>query len=369
VAEWEFEEIIYSSATTEIEGHPHLFLMMVSSSSGGRMEATLRVFDAANIDSPVEISSLEVPLDILPPTGDIVLYNNYLYSYLWSGSDSRLWILDISEPAETREISRQETEFPLLWSVVSGECMASRTALGNHFAVYDLSIPDRPEQMVHFELDKEGRPQQTNNTQTVATVFSGDSFFVLEDGGVTAFDMSSPSEPRQVSFYANEEWEGPLPDPVEGAGTKITSGISVISDFPEMVVPSGGFMDMAVSGEYAYIAASTLGLVVLDVSDLRDIREVGRMELPARARKIEISGNYAYVMGFTVPEDIANSSSLDMFHPLYIVDISQPEKPILIDSFDDVVGIPPWQSLVVTEETLFFTDFRKVYVIDLYADN
>jgi hypothetical protein len=93
------------------------------------------------------------------------------------------------------------------------------------------------------------------------------------------------------------------------------------------------------------------------------------MELPARARKIEVSGSCVYIIGFTVPEDIADPSSLDMFHPVYIVDISQPEKPILIDSFDDVVGIPPWQSLVVTEETLFFTDFRKVYVIDLYADN
>ena len=56
-----------------------------------------------------------------------------------------------------------------------------------------------------------------------------------------------------------------------------------------------------------------------------------------------------------------------MFHPLYVVDISEPDLPRLVATVDGITGFPPWQSVVATEEAVFVSNNRTLHVIELQA--
>ena len=52
---------------------------------------------------------------------------------------------------------------------------------------------------------------------------------------------------------------------------------------------------MAVSGDYAYVAAYGSGLQVIDISDPTAPSYAGSYDTPGIAYGVAISGNYAYV--------------------------------------------------------------------------
>jgi len=52
---------------------------------------------------------------------------------------------------------------------------------------------------------------------------------------------------------------------------------------------------MAVSGNYAYVAAGVGGLLVIDVSNPAKPKPVGGYDTSGSARGVAVSGNYAYV--------------------------------------------------------------------------
>jgi hypothetical protein len=79
-------------------------------------------------------------------------------------------------------------------------------------------------------------------------------------------------------------------------------------------------LGVAVSGDYAYIAAYSNGLLVLDISDPAHPALVGSRALPSVAQAVEVSGNYAYVACF--------------LSGLQIVDISNPASPTLVGAYD-----------------------------------
>ncbi|MBN2074383.1 MAG: hypothetical protein JW762_02410 [Dehalococcoidales bacterium] len=274
IAELKLEEAINSATVGEINGCPYLLLMTVDSTSGIETAATLRVLDVSDTSNPVEVVSIKAPIQILPPSGDVILAGDYIYSYLWNGPESILWILDVSNIPSITEVSCKEIQFPLLWPDISGDYMIARTAFPPYFAVYDISNPDNPGKITDFEVNRGDRSPQSG-TQTVATAFSDSRFFVLEESGLTPFDMLSPSEPQQCSFYKNKEWGLSPLETTEGTGETITKG----------VFSGNSFLDIGISGDHAFISAGDSGLVVLDVSDIEDIHEVARLELPYYTKK------------------------------------------------------------------------------------
>ena len=50
-----------------------------------------------------------------------------------------------------------------------------------------------------------------------------------------------------------------------------------------------------VVGSHAYLAAGYSGLSVVDVSDPKNPREVGHYDTPRAARRVQVSGSYAYL--------------------------------------------------------------------------
>ena len=129
----------------------------------------------------------------------------------------------------------------------------------------------------------------------------------------------------------------------------------------EDIVPDG-FNDIAVSGHYAYITAGQSGLRVLDVSDPASPREVTQLDIPGAAHHAVVSDNLLYLLGTELVEK-------SIFHTVYIVDISEPESPLIIDSLEDIPGIPPCQFLVATEKYIYFVSLKTVHVIDIYSSD
>lgn len=75
-----------------------------------------------------------------------------------------------------------------------------------------------------------------------------------------------------------------------------------------------------ISGTYAYIAAGSAGLQVVDISNRTAPQVVASLALPGNADGLKIAGNYAYVAAGTAG--------------LQIVNVSAPLAPVLVSSFN-----------------------------------
>jgi len=109
----------------------------------------------------------------------------------------------------------------------------------------------------------------------------------------------------------------------------VVIGVSVLAvpalaqDCPELV----GFVDtpgeafgVAVAGAYAYVADTTAGLRVVDVSNPAAPFEVGSYDTPGWAYGVAVAGSYAYVA--------------DFLDGLRVVDVSNPAAPVEVGSYD-----------------------------------
>jgi len=76
---------------------------------------------------------------------------------------------------------------------------------------------------------------------------------------------------------------------------------------------SGSARDVAVSGNYAYVADHDAGLQVIEVSDPANPQRLGGYDTGGSARDVAVSGNYAYVA--------------DGGGGLQMIDVSDPANP------------------------------------------
>jgi hypothetical protein len=110
--------------------------------------------------------------------------------------------------------------------------------------------------------------------------------------------------------------------------------------------------DIAVQGQYAYIATGSTGLRIADISDLSAIVEVGVCLTPYDAWSVAVEGNYAYVADYNAG--------------LRVIDVTDPSNP------DEVgfLSIPGYARNVTVEGNYVYivgnsdADFRIVDVTD-----
>jgi len=79
-------------------------------------------------------------------------------------------------------------------------------------------------------------------------------------------------------------------------------------------------LDIAIKGDYAFVANDDLGLKVIDVSDPTSPVIVGGVDTDGNAKGITIDGDYAYLA--------------DGVAGLKIIDISSPTEPVIVGSVD-----------------------------------
>ncbi len=107
----------------------------------------------------------------------------------------------------------------------------------------------------------------------------------------------------------------------------------------------GGASDVAVSGDYAYMAWGTSGLVIVDISDLSNPSEEGRYNTQGEASSLTVSGKYAY---------LANTDN-----GLFIFDISDQSEPVVEGKYNSKYAM----DVVVSGDFAYLADYDYGFVI------
>ena len=103
-----------------------------------------------------------------------------------------------------------------------------------------------------------------------------------------------------------------------GISTGIVSGFTPT---PLSFVSIPGYANnVDVSGNYAYVAAGSTGLQVVDVTDRTKPKVVAAVDTPGNANDVQVVGNFAYVA--------------DGFSGIQIVNITNPLAPAIVGSFN-----------------------------------
>lgn len=179
-----------------------------------------------------------------------------------------------------------------------------------------------------FEITLVGSYDTPENAVQVAV--HGDYAFLTQyaNQALIVLDISDPSNPLPVtSLNLPNQAQGPIV--ISGnyayVGLIMSSGLSVvdISDptNPSIVggyAPLGRCRDIAVDGDYAYIAAGFAGMVVLDISNPANPSLLATSGL-GYAHTISCSGDYVYVV--------------TEWNGWNIYDVSDPANPTIIGTY------------------------------------
>ncbi|MAU01384.1 MAG: hypothetical protein CL608_29950 [Anaerolineaceae bacterium] len=218
---------------------------------------------------------------------------------------------------------------------------------GTGLTVLNISNPTSPyvEKRLVFSLTS-----RVNNI-----VFSGSTALVADGSGLRMIDISDPTQPAEIGFLDT----------------------------------TGSALDIAISGNTAFVAASEDGLRMVDVSDPTQPAEIGFLDTLSYPSRIVVNGTIAFVMDDegiqvldisdpTQPTEIGlyniggNSSKVAVSgstlfiaqsSELRIVDISNPTQPTEIGFLDSDIS---WiRGLAINDSTAFLTGSEGLLVIDI----
>jgi hypothetical protein len=129
---------------------------------------------------------------------------------------------------------------------------------------------------------------------------------------------------------------------VSNSGFSATSTINVSSFSPaplSFVTIPGFANNVDVSGNFAYVAAGSAGLQVVDVTDRRSPRVVGSLDTPGNANDVKAVGSRVYIA--------------DGAAGLQIINVSNPLSPTLLGSFNTPGNA---NDLVVVGDKVYIAD-------------
>ncbi len=234
-----------------------------------------------------------------------VLAGGYAYVPVWAGG---LCIVDVRDPDAPREVAVADIGMAEQ-AVVTGE-RAYVTIGYEGLAILDVADPSVPRVLGEVSL----------NGLAEGLAMAGDQAYVTVDDGeqdvLYVIDVADPSQPSEIARAA-----------LKGKGLNIalaskagyayvavadctyylgipqcSGGLQVIDvsdpSRPQTVVfveVPGGVLDIAVSGDYTFVAAGSEGVWALDVSEPEHSRAVGWRDTAGRAGSIVVVGDLVYI--------------------------------------------------------------------------
>ena len=262
-------------------------------------------------------------------------------------------VIDISNPIHPTIVSIQENGFCYSQAVLVGERIYWLN--GNYgLRALDISDPFVPivDSASSIEVGRDSRD---------FCISEGYAYVALRDLGLYIVDLNADSGPAVISVYA------PLMNPyqvkVKGDYAYvidlIDSSLYVvdISNPSEPIIvntldTNSAIADIDIEGEYAYLAVGETGLIIVNIGDpTLPLVEV-TYDTGGTAQQIDVSGNLAY---------IAND------YDLLIVDVSNPQHPVDVASYDFVPSL--LMGVYVHDEYVFAIDQTSVRVLDCSDPN
>jgi hypothetical protein len=148
---------------------------------------SLKIVDASNPESPVEIGSVIIPVNALALSGNTLFVGT---------GDGRLVVFDVSTPASPTQIASVTMPLPSTMRL-SGTLLLVAAAQSG-LLVFDVSNPSAPAMLSQFS------PSISAPVWDVVQVGGSAVMLAADSSGIVTVDISNPSNPKQL-------YQQPLP--------------------------------------------------------------------------------------------------------------------------------------------------------------
>jgi hypothetical protein len=298
------------------------------------------------------------------------------YAYVSGGEHSGgLRVLDVSTPASVRQVGAADN-----FGFANGLAVSGSYVYDAGLGVCDVSTPISP-QLVGFCGVGDGRAVAVRE-HLAYTVAGGSSD---STSSLQVLEVSDPHRPRQIGEYSlgfdldrsdsfvilGGEYAyvtGTFP------GLEPVGCLQVI-DISDPANPRGiGRFDyhgdwhgLALSGQYACLAAGNAGLLFVDLADPAYPRLVGSYTEHG-AEGVAVFGNYAYVAvsprGYwpLAPRNPGEYSGFGV----EVIDISEPARPRRVGGNSTAGDVLNRSNMVAAGGRIYFTGGQELAILDLY---
>lgn len=326
--------------------------------------------DLAVIGSYLYVTVGEAGLDIFlldPATGEIVSYQATqdtpgvaydvaaagLHAYVADGR-SGLRIVDVlTALGSPVEVGFYQTLGEALGLDVSGH-HAYVAAEENGLSVMDLADVTNP---VHIgSVDTPGDAQSVVAGATRATIADG-------HGGLVVVDITNPANPLllgqqnlpasgyawDIAVQGNYAYVAAESEGMQVIDVSNPASPSIVGAFK----PTGGdeVWDVAIEGDYAYLAAGYGGVRVVNISNPASPQEVAAIPTGDYAWTLTVAGGYLYIA--------------DIDAGLRIVNVAAPTSPVLVAAYTGSLGavvgvtVSGRHALVTTDDAVHILDVEN----------
>ena len=339
------------------------------------------IMDISDPQAPFEVGFLDTPQSAL----DVKVSGDYAFvAAAWAG----LRIIDISQPAQPVEIGFYDTLSQTHALAISGTSIFLADG-GDGLRVINAADPFAPVEMGFYDT-----PGYANDV-----AINGERAYVADNLEMRIVDISDPANPVEIGHYKSiyssayrVEVSGNLvligamsmldvvdcSDPANPVQTgsyiahDTVKAIAVSGDYAFLAADRSGLRivdlrvwgyqmgnyqtsaavsDVETSGQYAYVADARYGLVILDMADISNPVKLGGYMADGGFYAVEVAGNYAYV-----------TACLSSSPTFYILDISDPSMPVVTGSLStpgcgdelDLIG-----------NYAYLQDLSGMYIIDV----
>jgi hypothetical protein len=264
----------------------------------------LRVFLITDPSTPHEVGSLQVGAE----ADAVAVAGGYAYVTEWGfgHSCSRLHTISVANPTNPVEVG--QVSLPGSGCVIVHDI----TVLGElvYLAVYDmgLQIATVHEPMAPSVIGMYVTPQSIAAAEVVGT-----HAYLTDSQGLWVVSVASPANPTVMGFRDIQ----------------------------------GGGEDIAVRGQYAYVATCLDGLWILSVLDPDQPTPVGHIDFGTCITAVEVAGEYAYA----VDDD-----------GLRVISIANPAHPREISLYDAPYGI---SDIAAAGEHVYVISYDTLHVISV----
>jgi hypothetical protein len=326
----------------EHDGEPYL-LVVTRELEGEYRRVVLRVMEFTESGAPREINAIGSPFNGLLPIRFSVV-DHIAYIPLHGEDGSGVWTVDLSDPAWPSDAGFVDTGDGVARQLTAdGDLLAINHT--SELALVDISDRTVPRPVFRIEQPESG----------VMTVRLLEDILFVNDAVLDEFrlfDVSNPETPALLVSHRNPDGPGELEIEfgAEGAPERLDQS-AMPSKYLDFVVDR--------NAELVYIAASDLGLRLLDISDAADPRIVADMDAPDRVVRVALHGDRLYLLG------ASEGDWLRLTYSIHIVDISDRTAPEIIQSINGVISEPGIQAFTASDDRLFVGLFESLLVFDV----
>ena len=314
----------------EIDGSEYLFVTVLDSAGFWRdsrpPDVSLRVI-AIRGGEMDEIASIDAPIDSMLPRSTAMIDSTLFIPLGVSQLDERgIWAVDVGDPWRPEEIGLERTEGFVTSAATDGvETLITHAA--GEFAFYETSDPRALELLAEFK-----QPVSSVDRMTFDPEAGRLYEYAVRSNRVNIADVSDLEsiEPlgRHQNEYRRTSSQHRVAEEIEDSGDRL-----------DQTAPTEQFLDFAVSGDVMYVAASDLGIEVVDASDPAEPKLIGRIAPGDRTVRTIIAGNVLHAL--TVDEH----SRERLEYEVHTFDVIDPGELEYVKTVDGIRAAPGRQAI------------------------